>query len=32
VIKINDEFHADMTTAKLDRVFKALKKEAESNG
>lgn len=32
VIKVNDEFHADMTTAKLDRVFKALKKEAESNG
>ncbi len=31
VIKINDEFHADMTTAKLDRVFKALKKEAKSN-
>jgi NADH-quinone oxidoreductase subunit E len=31
VIKVNDEFHADMTTAKLDRVFKALKKEAGSN-
>ncbi len=31
VIKVNEEFHADMTTAKLDRVFKALKKEAESH-
>ena len=31
VIKVNDEFHAEMTTSKLDRVFKALKKEAESN-
>ncbi len=31
VIKINDEFHADMTTAKVDRVFKALKKEAGAN-
>lgn len=31
VIKVNEEFHADMTTSKLDRVFKALKKEAESN-
>ncbi len=31
VIKVNDEFHADMTTSKLERVFKALKKEAESN-
>lgn len=31
VIKVNEEFHADMTTPKLDRVFRVLKKEAESN-
>ncbi len=31
VIKVNEEFHADMTTSKLDRVFKALKKEAKAN-
>jgi NADH-quinone oxidoreductase subunit E len=31
VIKVNDEFHAEMTASKLDRVFKALKKEAQSN-
>lgn len=31
VIKINEEFHADMTTAKLERVFKALNKEAIAN-
>lgn len=31
VIKINDEFHADMTTAKLEKVFKSLKKEAQNH-
>lgn len=31
VIRINDEFYAEMTTSKLDRVFKTLKKEAESH-
>ena len=31
VIKINDDFHADMTTSKTERVIKALKKEAKSH-
>lgn len=31
VIRVNDEFYAEMTTSKLDRVFKTLKKEAESH-
>jgi len=31
VIKINEEFHAEMTASKLDRVFKALKREAGCN-
>lgn len=31
VIKINDEFYAEMNTSKLERVFKTLKKEVESN-
>ncbi|NLV43161.1 MAG: NAD(P)H-dependent oxidoreductase subunit E [Candidatus Hydrogenedentes bacterium] len=31
VIRVNDEFYAEMTTSKIERVFKTLKKEAESH-
>lgn len=31
VIKINEEFHAEMSPAKLDRVFKNLQKEANAH-
>ena len=30
VIKVNDEFYAEMTSAKLDRIFKNLRKEVEA--
>ncbi|HOC67270.1 MAG TPA: NAD(P)H-dependent oxidoreductase subunit E [Candidatus Hydrogenedentes bacterium] len=31
VVKINDEFYAEASASKLERVFKTLRKEAESN-
>jgi NADH:ubiquinone oxidoreductase subunit E len=31
VIKVNDEFFAEMTAAKLDRIMKNYRKEAEAN-
>ncbi len=31
VVKVNDEFYAEASASKLERVFKTLKKEAESN-
>jgi len=31
VIRVNEEFHAEMTPAKLDRVFRVLKKESNAH-